>query len=105
MTNEGDAIVPPKTAAQIADAAMARANEAFAISAENNLLLRELHAGLMKPLPGYDQSFVERATAVVVEAEAGKIVGEKLVWYAKVLAALGAIATGIYGAAHWGTGR
>ena len=82
----------PKTAAQVAAEAMKRADEAMSISAENNRLLKELHAGLMQPLPGYHKSFVQRATEVVVEAEAGKIVGEKLVFWAKVLTALAAIA-------------
>lgn len=82
----------PKTAQQTATDAMARADEALAISLENNRMLKELHAGLMLPLPGYHKSFVQRATEVVVEAEAGKLVGEKLVFWAKVLTALAAIA-------------
>lgn len=81
----------PKTAAQVAAEALARADEAMAISAENNRLLKELHAGLMQPLPGYHKSFVQRATEVVVEAEAGKLMGERLVFWAKVLTAIAAI--------------
>jgi hypothetical protein len=95
----------PRTAVQIAAEAMRRADEAHTISAENNRLLKELHAGLMQPLPGYNKSFVERATEVVVEAEAGKIVGEKLVWYAKVLAAIGAIGAGLTALVTWGNPR
>ena len=94
-----------RTAAQLAKDAIARADAALHMTEENNALLKELHAGLMKPLPGYTKSFVERATEVVVEAEAGKIMGEKLVWYAKVLSALGAIVTGLYAAIHWGPTR
>lgn len=92
----------PPSAAQTARDALAKAEEARMISQENNRLLRELHAGLMQPLPGYSKSFVERATEVVVEAEAGKIVGEKLVWYGKVLTALGVIGASIYAAMNWG---
>jgi hypothetical protein len=95
----------PKTAAQNAAEALRRADEAHTISAENNRLLKELHAGLMQPLPGYNKSFVERATEVVVEAEAGKIVGEKLVWYAKVLAAVAAIGAGLTALVTWGNPR
>lgn len=81
----------PKTAQQTAAEALARADEAMMISAENNRLLKELHAGLMQPLPGYHKSFVQRATEVVVEAEAGKLMGERLVFWAKVLTAIAAI--------------
>lgn len=95
----------PKTAAQLAKEAIARADDALQMTAENNAMLKELHAGLMLPLPGYSKSFVERATEVVVEAEAGKIMGERLVWYAKVLSALGAIVAGLYGALHWGPNK
>lgn len=92
----------PKTATQIAKEALDKAEAAHAVSQENNRLLRELHAGLMQPLPGYSKSFVERATEVVVEAEAGKIVGERFVWYGKLLTALGVIGTAFYAAVHWG---
>ena len=95
----------PKTAAQLAQDALARADAALHMTEENNAMLKELHAGLMMPLPGYTKSFVQRATEVVVEAEAGKIMGERLVWYAKVLTALGAIVTGLYTAMHWGPSK
>jgi hypothetical protein len=103
---------PPQTAAQIAAEALLRANEAsaiahkaLAVNVETNAIAKEIRAALLEPLPGYDKSFVARTTEVVVGAEAGQIVGEKLVWYAKVLGALGAIATAIYGAVHWGPTR
>lgn len=94
--------MPPKSAAQVAAEALLRANEAVAINVETNRIVKELHAALLEPLPGYKKSFVERTTEVVVGAEAGQIVGEKLVWYAKVLAGLGAIVTGFYAMVHWG---
>lgn len=92
----------PKTAAQVAAEALLRANEAVALNEETHRLVKEVHAALMAPLPGYHKSFVERATEVVVEAEAGKIMGEKFVWLAKVLTALGVIGTSLYAAVHWG---
>jgi hypothetical protein len=99
-TQEQD--VPPQTPAQVAAAALLVAEEARAMSAENNRLLKELHAGLMEPLPGYDRSFVQRATEVVVKAEAGEIVGERLVFWGKVLTALGVIGSAFYAALHFG---
>jgi hypothetical protein len=82
--------------------AMEKAEAALAMNEETHRLVQELHAGLMKPLPGYDKSFVTRATEVVLEAEAGKLVGEKLVWYAKLFTAIGTIATALYAAMQWG---
>ena len=85
-----------------AQEAMEKAEAALAMHEETARLVRELHAGLMEPLPGYDKSFVKRATEVVIEAEAGKLVGEKLVWYAKVCTAIGTVAAAFYAAVHWG---
>lgn len=96
---------PRKTPEQIAADALLVAEEARAMSAENNRMLKELHAGLMKPLPGYEKSFVERATEVVVKAEAGQIVGERLVWWAKVLTAIGTISAAFYAAIHLGQSK
>lgn len=92
-----------QTPTQMAAAALSRANEALSLSQETNRMMKEIHAAFMVPLPGYHKSFIERATEVVIEAEAGKIVGERFVWYAKVLTALGVIATSFYAAFHWGS--
>jgi hypothetical protein len=92
-------------AAQVAAEALLRANEAIALNQETNRLVKELRDGLLAPQPGYSRSFVDRVTQVVLEAEAGKIVGERFVWYAKVLTAIGTIGTAIYVAAHWGSQR
>ncbi len=91
-----------RTPEQIAAEALLVAEEARAMSAENNRLLKEIYAGLLQPLPGYDRSFVQRATEVVVKAEAGQIIGERLVWWAKVLTALGTIGAAFYAAVHLG---
>ena len=93
------------TAAQVAAEAMLRANEALALNQETHRLVKKLHEGLMEPQPGYSRSFVERTSDVVIKAEAGGIVGERLVWYAKVLTALGTIGTAFYVAFHWGAPR
>lgn len=98
-------MTPKKTPEQIAAQALLVAEEAHAISAENNRLLKALHAGLMEPLPGYDRSFVQRATEVVVKAEAGEIVGERLVLWGKVLTALGTIGAAFYAALHLGQSK
>jgi hypothetical protein len=42
---------------------------------------------------------------LVAEARAGQVVGERLVWYAKVLTALGTISAAFYAAVHWGGAR
>ncbi len=91
-----------QTSSGVAAEARRIAEESLAISAENNRMLKELHAALMEPLPGYSKSFVERATEVVVNAEAGRIVGERLVWYAKVFTALGTVSAAFYAMIHWG---
>jgi hypothetical protein len=98
-------MTPKQTPTQIAAEALVRANEAVSLNEETHRMVKELRDGLMMPQPGYTRSFVDRVTEVVLEAEAGKIVGERLVWYAKVLTALSVVAAAIYSAAHWGNGR
>lgn len=95
--------VPSKTPAQIAAEALLRANEAHAISAENNKLLTDLHDAWMKPHAVYgNKSLLQCVSEIVADAGAGRIVGEKLVWWAKILSALGVIGTAFYAAVHLG---
>lgn len=79
------------TPAQAAALALRRAEEAVAMNAETHKLVKDMHQALMQPQHGYDKALIDRATEVVLEVEAGKIVGDKLARYAKVLGAILAI--------------
>lgn len=85
----------PPTAAQIAAQALARSDE-------NNAMLREIHAAWMTPHAAYgDKSLLDCVSTLVVEANAGRIVGKRLIFWGSVIVALGAIAAffGITGGA------
>lgn len=65
-------------------------------------MLRELHDALMKPQPGHEKPLLERMAAVTISAETGKAAGERVIWAAKVVAAFGAIVSGLYAAFRFG---
>lgn len=92
----------PRSAQATAAEALLRANEALALNQETNRLVKEMHQALMQPLPGYDRSFMARASEVVIKAEAGKIVGDRLITAAKWTTAIGTIATAFYAALRFG---
>lgn len=83
----------PPTAMQIAAQALARAEESHALSAENNIILKRIDAAWMQPHPAYgDRSLLDCVSTLVVEANAGKIVGKRIVFWGSVVLALGALA-------------
>ena len=82
-----------------AAAAKARAEEAIAIHNETNRLVKEVHQALMVPQPGYgNRAFLESAAALIVEAQAGKIIGDRIVYAAKWIGAASAIVSAIWAA-------
>jgi hypothetical protein len=70
--------------------------------AEMMRMLTELHDGLMKPQPGHQSNLLDRMAAVTISAETGKAAGERVIWWAKVVAAGGAIISGFYAALKFG---
>lgn len=70
--------------------------------AEMMRMITELHDALMKPQPGHGLPLLERMAAVTIAAETGKAAGERVIWWAKVVAAFGAIASGFYAAVRFG---
>lgn len=70
--------------------------------AEMMRMLTELHDGLMKPQPGHQSNLLDRMAAVTISAETGKAAGERVIWWAKVVAAGGAILSGFYAAIRFG---
>lgn len=93
----------PRTPSQVAAEALLRANEAVALNAETNQMVREIHDAWMKPHVVYgNRSLLDCVSELAAEASAGRIVGERLVWYGKVFAALGTIGAAFYAAVHWG---
>ena len=94
------------SAAQVAAEALLRANEQAAIHAETRQMVREIHDAWMKPHVVYgNRSLLDCVSELAAEASAGRIVGERLVWYGKVFAALGTIGAAFYTAVHWGSQR
>ena len=93
---------PKRTAAAVAAEAMLKAEEALSVNVETNRLVKDLHQALMVPQPGYDRPFLHRAADVVMEAEAGKIVGEKVVLWAKWVTALGVITSSLWAVVRLG---
>lgn len=65
-------------------------------------MLRDLHDALMKPQPGHSRPLLERMASVTIAAETGKAAGERVIWWAKVFAAVGAIVSGFYAAVKFG---
>jgi hypothetical protein len=91
------------TATQKAELALSQANEAVRLNAETNALMRELHDALMKPHSGFgNRALLSCVSDLVVEAQSGKMVGARLIFYAKVLGALSVIGGSVAAAASWG---
>ena len=91
------------TATQKAELALAQAKEAVRLNEETNHLMKEFHDAFMKPHAGYgDKALVACVSELVVEARSGKLVGARLIFYAKVLTALSAIGASIAALATWG---
>ncbi|MGL5735298.1 MAG: hypothetical protein ACRCYS_10575 [Beijerinckiaceae bacterium] len=87
------------TASETAQEALAKAEAALELNTETNRMVKEMHAAWMQPHAGYgDRSLLQCVSQIVTEASADKIVGERLVWYAKVVGALSALG----GAFWWG---
>lgn len=96
-------MTPKPTSAQIAQQALERAEQAVALHAETNQMVKDIHSALMTPHPGYgNQALIKCVSELVTDAQSGKIVGAKLIWYGKVLTALATISTAVYAAIHWG---
>jgi hypothetical protein len=79
-----------------------RVTRADADRADMVQMLRELHDALMKPQPGHEKPLLQRMAAVTIASETGKAAGERVIWAAKVIAAGGAIASGLYAAFRFG---
>ena len=98
------------TAARKADLALAQANEAVRLNeeavrlnAESKAMIQELHDAWMKPHAGYgNRPLIECVSELVVDTQSGKVIGAKLVWWAKVLGALSVIGGAFYTAVAWG---
>jgi hypothetical protein len=97
--------VSSETAERVAAEALEKAERALALNEETNRMVREVHAAMLAPLPGYSKSFVERASEWMIEAEAGRIIGSRIIFYAKILGALGAIGAAFAAAVHWGQSK
>lgn len=65
-------------------------------------MVAEMHNALMQPQPGHTASLLERMAQVTIAAETGKAAGERVIWWAKVFAAVGAIVSGFYAAVKFG---
>ena len=80
------------TAADVAASALEKAEAALALNTETNHMVKEMHDAWMKPHPGYGgRTLLDCVSDLVTEASAGKIVGERIVWYAKIIGALSAM--------------
>ncbi len=65
-------------------------------------MIEDIHSGLMKPQPGYEDSLLDRVAKVTLSVETGNAFGNRLIWLAKVLGALSIIASAVYALSHLG---
>ena len=89
--------------ASVAAEALLRANEALALSVDTNAKVSALHRLLMEPQPGHEKSLIERVAAVTIAAETGTAAGDKIVRWAKIIAAIGTVCAAIVAALRFGT--
>jgi hypothetical protein len=69
---------------------------------ETHALVMGLHRALIEPEPGHDHGLLHRMAAVTIAAETGRAAGERIVWWAKVVAAAGVIFSAIMAAIRFG---
>lgn len=83
--------------------ALLRAEEAVALNAETNRMVKEIHDALFKAHPGYDKGLYDRMATVTIAAENGKAAGDSLIRWAKILGFFGSLSAGAtYLVVHFG---
>jgi hypothetical protein len=96
-------MTPKPTASQVAQQALDRANQAVQIHEETNRMVKDIHQALMTPHDGYgNRALIKCVSELVIEAQSGKLVGAKLIWYGKILTALASISAAAYAVLQWG---
>ncbi len=69
---------------------------------ETHALVMGLHRALIEPEPGHDHGLLHRMAAVTIAAETGRAAGERIIWWAKVIGAAGALIGAFYAAVRFG---
>lgn len=94
------------TPTEAAMQALTKAEAALTLNQETNAMVKEIHDAWMKPHPVYgNKSLLDVVSNVAARAAAGEIVGERVVWWAKLLTALGTIGAALYAAIHLGQSK
>lgn len=100
---------PAQVAAQallVAEEARADAKAALTLNQETNVMVKEIHDAWMKPHPVYgNKSLLDVISNVAARASAGEIVGQRIIFWSAVVAAMGAISAAFYAAVHFGQAK
>lgn len=72
---------------------------------ETHAVVMGLHTAWIEPQPGQEHGLLHRMAAVTIAAETGQAAGERIIWWAKVIGAVGVIASSLYAAIRFGLHR
>jgi hypothetical protein len=86
----------------LASKAALDATEALELHRDTNKMIKDLHSALVVPQPGHSESLLHRMASVTIAAETGKAAGDRVIRWAKIITAVGAIASGLYAALRFG---
>lgn len=85
-------------AKKVAAEASLRAEEALAMTKETHDMVKRMHDMLMEPQPGQKKGLLDRMAGATIAFESGKSTGDRIIWMAGVIAAIGTLGAGLYAA-------